>query len=587
MENCIENLDENKGFKSFAFIKKHPVWSLVIAYVLFTATTFGNMYTLSTFGLCGLSIAIVAAYAYLAYKIIKSNGFKGINAALYYSVIILFSILLCCFFCIAAKNNQHLFAFFIAVVLIFAYLAVCVYTEVKQKIFSIDTVIAAIFILAYFFRLFYVLYTGYGTRQHDLYLKGEKGHFYYVKYIYENFSLPKENIMTSQMYHPPFHHIVCAAALRFWSLFGVDYIVAYEGLQILTLTESMITLYVCYRILKEVGLKKEGLKNTGLIASLCVLAVHPTFILLSGSLNNDNLSVMFAMCSIYFAIKWHKNKTLRNIIAIALSIGLGMMTKLSVWMVAPSIAIMFLLSLFSKTEDKKMLVKQFVVFGVICLPLGLFWSVRNYFLCGMPFGYVLEQSVKSAQYVGNSSLSTQTRHTVLDRLFNFRLYQLESVFTQNRVVNGKAPYNDFNPTIGILKSAMFEESLFANIEFICTIAFYSSVLLALISVVSAVWVFAVDKSRDGVVRMILGGTTLLVTASFYLFCLIYPHVCTMSARYAVPAIAINIFAVGMAVDKLQNLKNRKAGKVLSYIIIVIAAIFVLSSVGVYCAVPFN
>ena len=587
MENRIENLDENKGFKSFAFIKKHPLWSLLIAYVLFTVTTFGNMYTLSTFGLCGLSVAIVAAYAYLAYKIIKSNGFKGINAALYYSVIILFSILLCCLFCITAKNKQYLFAFFVAVILIFAYLAVCVYTEIKQKTFSIDTAIAAIFISAYFFRLFYVLYTGYGTRQHDLYLKGEKGHFYYVKYIYENFSLPKENIMTSQMYHPPFHHIVCAAALRFWSLFGVDYIVAYEGLQILTLTESMITLYVCYRILKEVGLKKEGLKNVGLILSLCVLAVHPTFILLSGSLNNDNLSVMLAMCSIYFAIKWHKNKTLRNIIAIALSIGLGMMTKLSVWMVAPPIAIMFLLSLFSKEEDKKTLVKQFVVFGVICLPLGLFWSVRNYFLCGMPFGYVLEQSVKSAQYVGNSSLSTQTRHTVLDRLFNFRLYQLESVFTQNKVINGKAPYNDFNPTIGILKSAMFEESLFTSIEFICTIAFYSSVLLALISVVSAVWVFAVDKSRDGVVRMILGGTTLLVTASFYLFCLIYPHVCTMSARYAVPAIAINIFAVGMAVDKLQNLKNRKAGKVLSYIIIVIAAIFVLSSVGVYCAVPFN
>ena len=134
---------------------------------------------------------------------------------------------------------------------------------------------------------------------------------------------------------------------------------------------------------------------------------------------------------------------------------------------------------------------------------------------------------------------------------------------------------------------MFEESLFTSIESICTIAFYSSVLLALISVASSVWAFAVDKSRDGVVRMILGGTTLLVTASFYLFCILYPHVCTMSARYAVPAIAINIFAVGMAVDKLQNLKNRKAGKVLSYIIIVIAAIFVLSSVGVYCAIPFN
>ena len=255
MENCVENLDENKGFKSFAFIKKHPVWSLVVAYILFTATTFGNMYTLSTFGLCFLSVAIVAVYAYLAYKIVKSNGLKGINAALYYSVIILFSILLCCLFCITAKNKQHLFAFFIAVILIFAYLAVCVYTEIKQKTFSIGTVVAVIFILAYFFRLFYVLYTGYGTRQHDLYLKGEKGHFYYVKYIYEHFSLPKENIMNSQMYHPPFHHIICAAALRFWTLFGVDYIVAYEGLQILTLTESMITLYVCYRILKEVGLE--------------------------------------------------------------------------------------------------------------------------------------------------------------------------------------------------------------------------------------------------------------------------------------------------------------------------------------------
>lgn len=582
MENSIKNLDDNKKFKSFAFIKNHPLISLLIAYAFFTVTTFGNMYDLSTFDLSFLSVAVIVAYAYLAYKIVASKSFAGINEALCYCVIILFSVLICCLFCITTKNNQFVFAFFTAVILLVAYTAVCIYTEIKQKSFSLDTIVVIIFVFAYFLRLFYVLYTGYGVRQHDMYLNSRKGHYYYIKYIYENFSLPKENIMNSQMYHPPFHHIVCATVLRIWTLFGVDYVVAFEGLQILTLTESMITLYVCYLILKQLDLK-----GRGLIIALSVLAVHPTFIILSGSLNNDNLSVTLAICSIYFAIKWYKCKNMRNIIAIALSVGLGMMTKLSVWMVAPPIAITFLIALFSKNVgNKTVLIKQFALFGIICVPLGLFWSIRNYFLCGMPFGYVLEQSVKSAQYVGNSPLSTQTRHTVLDRLFNFKLYQIESVFTQNKVVNPNALYNDFNPTIGILKSAMFEESTFTGIEFICNIAFYSSVILALISLISSTWIFIVDKDRSGVIKLIWGGTTLVVTVSFYLFCLLYPHVCTMSARYAVPAIAVNIFAVGMALDKLKTIKNRKACNVLSYIIIAVAAVFVLSSIGVYCAVPF-
>ena len=72
--------------------------------------------------------------------------------------------------------------------------------------------------------------------------------------------------------------------------------------------------------------------------------------------------------------------------------GLGVMTKVSVGVIALFTAVVFVIMLVKtvKTDAKqwKMLMLRYIVFGLISLPLGLWYSVRNYRMFGQPLGYV-------------------------------------------------------------------------------------------------------------------------------------------------------------------------------------------------------
>lgn len=130
--------------------------------------------------------------------------------------------------------------------------------------------------------------------------------------------------------------------------FGIATEASYEGLQYLTLFYSSVSMYLSYRIMQELKLRRMGL-----IIAFAIVAFHPTFIILSGSVNNDILSLTFMFGAILNTIVWYREQTLKNIMKIALCVGLGMFTKLSVWMVAPAIAIVFLIVLIKIEKIQK------------------------------------------------------------------------------------------------------------------------------------------------------------------------------------------------------------------------------------------
>lgn len=63
---------------------------------------------------------------------------------------------------------------------------------------------------------------------------------------------------------------------------------------------------------------------------------------------------------------------------------------------------------------------QFAIFGVVCVPLGLWWQVYNFILYQMPLSYVPMLSLKDAQYIGD--------YSIWERLFDPSLEQFKSVF---------------------------------------------------------------------------------------------------------------------------------------------------------------
>lgn len=183
-----------------------------------------------------------------------------------------------------------------------------------------------------------------------------------------------------QFYHPPLHHLMSAMWLKL-----VDGIIQnedslLESLQFVTLIYSMLIIVITYKMLKE--LKIKGIYQEFI---LIVMAFHPTFIILSGSINNDLLSILLIFYSTYRLIKWYQQQNLKNTILLAIATGLAVMAKSSGAIISVPISYIFLLQFyrnFKKAKVKKEVLKKYVglftIFGVISLSLGLWYQIRNY-----------------------------------------------------------------------------------------------------------------------------------------------------------------------------------------------------------------
>ena len=427
-------------------------------------------------------------------------------------------------------------------------------------------------------RFAYILYTNSNDRQHDVgYFNWTWGHANYIEYWYKNgLKLPDYDVrLIWQHYHPPLHHWLMALLLRALTDFGMEYAKACQAIQFLPFLYSSLTTVVCYRIFRYAKLK--GLP---VVIAMAIISFHPTFVLMGGFFNNDMLCVLLMMLSIMFALKWVRKPTLLNIIPIALSIGLGMMSKLNAWMVAPAVAILFLYVLIKNIKSWLKYIGQFAVFGAICAPLGLWWPVRN--LLGeykIPLTYVPYLSEQDAQYCGNMSWT--------ERFFNFGSGQTSFVYDAFTDPNFGAPYNEFNPTVGLVKTSLFGEGQtaisdvhFPQLGSTGPILFWVGVILALLCFVAFIAMMISKRSGlDGISRIFFSVLAVTMLGSYYYFCIKFPFTCTMNIRYCVPLIPLFAMGLGLLLQRFSgDSKAQKTLRVASYVLV---ACFVLMTLVVY------
>ncbi len=442
------------------------------------------------------------------------------------------------------------------------YFAVVLYCEGKL---NEKTIVILILLAGFILRLGYIAYTPYNARQHDVYNFNEdgsgSGHARYILWFFQESKLPDFDPREIwQFYHPPLHHIIAGGWMRFLSLFGFSFIRLAESVQVLTLFYSSACMVIFYRILSELNIK-----GSAKLTAFLIMAFNPSFVIFAGSINNDILSVTFMLASVLYTIRWYKNRSFKNIIMLAFTIGLGMMSKLSAALVAPAVAVVFLYCLIKnfKSECKK-LFPQFFVFGVVCIPLGLWWSVRNFVRFKMPFGYVPLIGNDVDQYIGFNG--------VFKRLFDFKMNDVFMAWGENR-----GGFFEHNPLLGLLKTSVFGEfrlneavageaiTPFANILFwvnviICVLAFVCMIYLLFKKIDVAFKVFSVSLY-------------ITVLVSYIQFCFNYPHTCTMNIRYAIPLLITGAIYLGLF---LQN-TNFKLKKVIYSAV----PIFCISAVAVY------
>ncbi len=446
-------------------------------------------------------------------------------------------------------------------------------------------ILAAGFVL----RLGYVLYTGITTRQHDVGQFGQAyGHAYYIQYVYEHLALPDfDPRQVFQLYQPPLHYILAALWMRLGTAMGMPFERACENLQFLSLFYSSTIMVTGYKILRILKLRKKPL-----LVALAFFAMHPTFLLFAGYINNDPLAAALTFGAVLAALRWYRKPTFRRILVIALTLGLAMMTKLSSGIVAPVIAFLFAWNwLVLRRRETPRLLLQFVLFGLICFPLALWWSVRNYVRFDMELGYVPLLSKTTWQYIGEM-------YTPLQRLLEIKVPSLQQVFICWEDLND-TPYCEYNMLLALAKTAVFGE--FTLFRYQADAYWYDSWENSLnrwgiVSSHALFWLQAVlllfllagavtmllrrgDRQRiQDVSFLLLAG---IVLAFYIRFCFQFPHTCSQNMRYTTPLLLCSAVFLGRWMQFLELRRDHGVCRVLSGVTVTVTVLFLIATAAVY------
>ena len=124
-----------------------------------------------------------------------------------------------------------------------------------------------------------------------------------------------------QFHHPPIHHFISALFMKFVSVFTNNTDVIEESMQWVPFACSVVILIASLKIMKRFMIDEKAL-----CFGMALLCFHPSLILLSGSVNNDCMALMFSVLSILMTMVWISKRDLASIIWVAVFLGLGIST---------------------------------------------------------------------------------------------------------------------------------------------------------------------------------------------------------------------------------------------------------------------
>ena len=426
--------------------------------------------------------------------------------------------------------------------LFLGYLGVLIYLKLSGRLGE-NTIVFMMILLGVLLRGGYVLLSGLYERQHDAGAYTgmgtdfvNPGHIGYIEYIYKFHKLPDINpYELFAYYHPPLHHIISYIWLQINIWLGAAEELAFENLQIVTLLYSCLCMSVTWKILKALDIK-----GNGLYIGLAFMVFHPATIVMAGSVNNDMLTILFMCLIILESIRWIQNKNLAGMIRLALYIGFGMITKLNSAVLAIPLGIIFLMHFVSviRSKDRGNIlnwIKNYCIFAVIVIPIGLSWIVRNLIRFGEKPGVPVPGEA-SPMYTETFSLWSRLGiPSLADWNFSFPFHPISAKACCNTWV------------------IMFHTSLFAEeyptdlpdiLLVMCQITFFMAVIFGIITVVLLFAVLLNKKTNREIFLFLLTGYVIMLI-SFAAFVIIYPYTCSSDFRYVAICLVYISIALGL------------------------------------------
>ena len=434
--------------------------------------------------------------------------------------------------------------------------------------FCLGALIAAGILL----RIGYMLYTPFTWRGHDIGEADGYGHYAYIYNLMQGKGLPQSNY--NQFYHPPLMHLISAAFCRFLSLFTREtapYLLV-DPAKIIACTASVSILFTTVKLGRYFKLKKSSL-----LVLTALTAFAPTYLILSSSINNDVLMIALFMGAFYRTLLWKDRPTCSNILAVALCIGLGMMTKLSAGLIAVFTALVFLAVLIDAIRRQAnhrpcqvtagRLIGQYAAFGAVCLPLALWYPVRNLIRFGQSITYVPRISETSQLFCGDVSAA--------GRFLTLPLHLLADTPYCN-------PFGDSNLWLYTLRCSVFGEFQYPDQpEIYAYFLLALNFILILISLGAMIYVMAAGKKYGRMKRFAPAFIWLCLMASFVHFNIQYPFGCTMDFRYIVPTLFVGAYYISLGIYDLPSRRDSVFCRILRGMSTVCISLFCFSSVLFY------
>ncbi len=413
-----------------------------------------------------------------------------------------------------------------------------------------------ILLIGFVMRIGYMLYTPCTVRYHDLGIISidSDGNAAYILNIL-NGQLPTSN--EGQFYHPPLYYILSSIVIFVLKpiLRLTDEMDIMNCARLVSCTFSCATLFCVKSLCEELKINK--------LIPLSLVAFLPNFYLMGGRVNNDAMAVFFMTMILLFSMKWYKKQSIRNTIILALCFGLGMMTKISVVVLAIPTGLLMIVVIVQSIKNNTLLnsIKSLCLFAVISMPLGLAYPIRNLVLFNQPFNYVLD--------VGEVGFKSHY-YTFAQRFLSFPITKMF-----NPVYNDA--FSDYNIWMYLLKGGLFGEFRFNISTTLPTIMLF---IYALISIFMILSVVSCLKEKDtNILYLVLSIMVLMI--AYVAFNIKYPYGCTMDFRYVAPVFIIKTLLFGRFLDRN---KDKKYSKILYRLSAGTVLTFSLLSVYMYCVI---
>ncbi len=401
------------------------------------------------------------------------------------------------------------------------------------------------FILAASFccHLFYIQSISVNQYQHDL-----NGILLYMNKIsQEGFNWRNFNPWSMYyLFHQPLHFWIQAYLFNFSVALWNSVSLAQETLQYLSLFFVTATTLVMAVILKELKLA-----SSLYLFALLLLGFNPTLFLFSGYISDDTPVLFWGCCVIYFALKWFNQEKTSYIVACALCFALGVLTKLSLLMLAPALSFLFIYKLY-RNQFARSIWLDIDLFIIIAVPLALSWIVRNHILFDMQFYNVPDTSPQGQNFY---------YLTFSERILDFS--QLLSPFIQSPTLV------DANMWLALIKTELFGEwdlSLAHSFLLYPAIVLYSLNLLLKIAVlISCCFIIYTSLKRKFSFSPISAFFIILYFTLWgysFKYAMDYPFVCSSDFRLFALLMIPEIILITTTLDKTSYFSQQKKANIL-------------------------